>query len=69
LSEECDVAFDVVLELAHGRGKLSQKNWEKAAQILGSNGTLALIQYVSFYSYTCVWLNATAAEAPGDTKQ
>ena len=64
LSPECDVAFDVAIELGHGKGKLSQKSWERAVKILGRDGTLALIQFVSLYAYTCVWLNATAAEVP-----
>jgi 4-carboxymuconolactone decarboxylase len=64
LDEQCEVAFDVSIELAKGGGPLSDKNWKRALDSFGKEGAAALIQYVGVYAYTCILLNGVDASVP-----
>jgi hypothetical protein len=61
---ECDLAWDVAVELAKGKGKLGDETFKRCVGILGEEGTLALIHYVGFYGYTCVLLNGCGVGVP-----
>lgn len=64
LNEQCEVAFDVAIELSHKQGPMSDANWKRAEKAFGRDGTAALIQYVAVYAYTCVLLNGVDAPVP-----
>lgn len=62
--DHCDSAFDVATALTGTSGPLSVYLWDRAVETLGRDGTLALIQFVALYSYTCIILNAVDEPAP-----
>ncbi|KAF2482533.1 AhpD-like protein [Neohortaea acidophila] len=61
---EQSVVFDVAHELAYGSGTLPQDLWDRAVEVLGRPGTIALVQYVGFYSYACTILRGFDVEIP-----
>jgi len=65
LDEDCDVAFDVTMELLKVRkGRLGDEMWERAEKVLGKMGALALVHFVGFYSYTAVLINGCDVPLP-----
>ena len=62
--EQCDVAFDVAIELTRNHGPMVDDHWRKAQKVFGMEGAAALIQYVALYAYTCVLLNAVDEPVP-----
>ncbi|KAK4685007.1 hypothetical protein P7C73_g5153, partial [Tremellales sp. Uapishka_1] len=65
LDEEEEVAFELAMALAKGRGKLGDGLWERAVKAIGRESTLAVVHYTGYYTMTCVILNAVGAEYPG----
>jgi 4-carboxymuconolactone decarboxylase len=68
LDEQCEVAFDVAIELANKRGPMSEVTWKRAEQAFTREGAAALIQYCALYAYTCVVLNAADVPVPEGEK-
>ncbi len=65
LPDDCDVAFDVTVELCKvGKGRLGDEHWERAERVLGKMGALALVHFVGFYSYTAVLINGCDVTLP-----
>ena len=65
MDEESKLAYDVVVELVDKKGPLSNEVWDRAVKVMGSKeGVLALVQYVSLYSFVCVYLNGCDVPLP-----
>lgn len=64
LNEACSIAFDVTTYLARTPGPLSKDLWRRSMDVLGKEGTCALVHYVGAYAYTCIMLNAMDADIP-----
>ena len=68
LDEQCEVAFDVAVELSSKKGPMSDATWKRAEQAFGREGAAALIQICAQYAYTCVCLNAADVVVPEGEK-
>lgn len=68
LGREESVTFDVVVELAWGRGPLGRERWEELVGCLGREGALALVQVCGLYGYTCLLLNGCDIRLPEGEK-
>jgi 4-carboxymuconolactone decarboxylase len=65
LDEQCEVAFDVAIELANKKGPMSEANWKRAhGGLLPWTVRAALIQYCALYAWACVLMNAADVPAP-----
>jgi 4-carboxymuconolactone decarboxylase len=64
LGEEEEVAFEFAITLGQGKGQLGDELWARGVELLGKEGCLALIHYVGFYAYTCIFLNGTGMPVP-----
>lgn len=64
LNEECALAFDVAKYLCSQKGPLPRGMWERCVRAFGREGTVALVQYVGFYAYLSIALNAVDAPVP-----
>lgn len=66
LDSQGSVAYDVAVDLVSksGGGKLSDSLYQKAVESLGQEGTMALVQFVGFYAYTCIVLNGFDVGVP-----
>ena len=68
LDEKCSVAYDVARYLCSSPGPLPAKMWDKAVSVLGKDSTVAMVHYVGFYSYVCVFLNASDSPLPPEVE-
>lgn len=59
-----NVVYDVAKALVEASGSLSQELYDQSVDLLGESGTIALIQFVGFYTYTCVVLNGFDVQVP-----
>lgn len=64
LSEVSQVAFDVSTYLANKSGPLPDALFKKSVEVLGREGTIALVHYVGCYAYICIMLNAADVPVP-----
>ena len=64
LDEQCEVAFDVAVELPNKKGNMSNLNWKRAEQAFGKEGAAALIQVCAVYAWACVLVDAADVPAP-----
>jgi 4-carboxymuconolactone decarboxylase len=64
LDEASGVAYDVASELVNKMGPLSEGLYGRAREVLGEEGTLALIHFVGFYCYVSVFLNGCDVPVP-----
>lgn len=64
LNDQCEVAFDVALELAQKMGPMSDANWKRTVAAFGQEGAAALTQYCAIYAWACVVLNAADVPIP-----
>jgi 4-carboxymuconolactone decarboxylase len=64
LDEQCEVAFDVAVELSNKKGNMSNLNWKRAEQAFGKEGAAALIQVCAVYAWASVLMNAADVPAP-----
>ena len=65
LKVEESMAFEVAFALVREAGPLCTEWWQKAVEVFGVTGTLALSHFVAFYAYLCILLNAFDAKMPG----
>jgi len=64
LDEQSDAAYEVARELVEKKGPMSKGRWDDAVRIFGMDGALSLINYVGFYSYICMVVNAVDTPVP-----
>lgn len=64
LDEQGQVIYNATYELVHGRGPLSEKNWDKLVKMFSIDGAKCFVHLVGFYSYLCVVLNGFDAKIP-----
>lgn len=50
LNGQCEVAFDVAIELATKKGPMSETNWKRTVTAFGYEGAAVLIQYCALYA-------------------
>ena len=70
LNAECDLAFDVAMELCHRggagakKGPMSRELWERGVGLVGKTGLSSLVHYIGFYCWMCVAMNAFDCPRP-----
>ncbi len=65
MDEQSELAYDIVVNLVESPGPLPDELWNRAVKVMGSKeGVLALLQYVSLYSFVCVYLNGCDVPLP-----
>lgn len=68
LQEDGKAVFDVAHELAYGSGPLSPVVWDNSVRLVGKEATIAVVQYVGFYSYVSVVLRGFDVQVPKSNK-
>ena len=70
LSPECELAFDVAMDLCQRggmggkKGPMSQELWERGVEVVGKTGLSSLVHYIGFYCWMCVAMNAFDCPKP-----
>lgn len=62
--EEKKVVFACATELVGRPGPLSQETWQRTVDVIGVQGTTAVVHYVGFYKYVSTILNGFDAQVP-----
>ena len=64
LSEAADVAYDASYHLINTPGPLPIEIWNKCDKVLGRDGTVAMINWLGWYTFNCIFVNAIDAGVP-----
>ena len=62
--EEKKVVFACATELVEKPGPLAQETWQETVDVVGLQGTIAVVHYVGFYQYVATILNGFDAQVP-----
>lgn len=68
-NDEEKTVYDVARELVSGEGPLPKPARDKAVELLGKDGSTALVHLVGFYSYVCVLLRGVDCQVPDEDDQ
>lgn len=62
--DEKKVVFACATELVERPGPLSQETWQRTVDVVGVQGTTAVVHFVGFYKYVSTILNGFDAQVP-----
>ena len=62
--EEKKVVFACATELVEKPGPLSQETWQRTMDVIGVQGTTAVVHYVGFYKYVATILKGFDTQVP-----
>ena len=68
LGDREKIVSEFANQLLEGKGAMGEDVFGKAAEAMGKDAVLALVQLVSVYSYVCLMLNAGAVDVPEEAK-
>lgn len=68
LDAAASVSFDTTLALLTEPGPLCKETWSKLVEVLGKQGALAVVQYVAWYAYNSMLMNACDVQLPEGEK-